>query len=188
MKFNQAFEKIKKEIVIDTSKLTQPFAVQINMVNKDCGGAFYVEFKSGNLSIEPYDYNDRDAMLTLMMGDIAKLAEKKLDPGKAVENGKISYEGSAELLMMLYGALSKKPSEPKKAAPKRTPKTAPEKSAEPKTADTEKNKKEEKAISKPAAAVKKETAAPKKAEPKLKETAAAKPAEKAVAKNTKKSK
>ena len=140
MTFLQAFEKIKARLAdVDETKLSDDFAIQVNLTNKDCGGIFYIEYKNGVLSVEPYDYHDRTAMVSLMAGDLTKMADRKMDPIKAVESGKIQIEGNAGHLLMFIEAV--KPAE-KKAAPKKAagaqkteaPKTPEKKAAAKKTA------------------------------------------------------
>ena len=74
MNYINAFEKIKEKLnSADTKKFTRDFAIQVNLVNKDCAGAFYVANLGGVFSVEPYDYKDNSAMITLMMGDFTKV-------------------------------------------------------------------------------------------------------------------
>ena len=61
MTFIKKFESIQKKIsAFNASKAEEKIAMQVNMVDEDCGGAFYIEIADGALKIEPYDYNDRD--------------------------------------------------------------------------------------------------------------------------------
>ena len=71
MTFIEKFEEIKKKIgTPDLSKLTESFAVQVNMTDADCGGAFYIAYIGGNLAIEPYDYHDHTAMIYAKSKDL----------------------------------------------------------------------------------------------------------------------
>ena len=80
MTYINAFEKIKEKLQKVTSEnFTRDFAIQVNLVNKDCAGAFYVANLNGVFSLEPYDYKDNSAMITLMMGDFTKLVEGRLN-------------------------------------------------------------------------------------------------------------
>ena len=55
MTYEQAFEKIKEKLKdADTSNLTGDFAVQIDLINKDCSGMFYIalcKFRRGSQSV-----------------------------------------------------------------------------------------------------------------------------------------
>lgn len=117
MNFIQAFNNIKELFDgVDTSVLEKDFAIQVNLVNKDCGGAFYIAYKDGVFAVEPYDYHDRDALVTAMYGDFTRLMTGKLNPEKVLESGKIALEGdrgiAAELIKLIQ-----KPAPAKKAAP-----------------------------------------------------------------------
>lgn len=121
MDFVKRFEKIKEKFSkIDTSKLNSDFAIQVNMTDEDCGGAFYVANIGGEFSVEPYDYVDHTAMVTATAGDFEKLIGRRIGFDTAVKNGKIVIDGNADdVLAMteLFPKPAKKPAA-KKAAPK----------------------------------------------------------------------
>lgn len=123
MDFFKAFDNIKEKLSkADTSKLSGNFAIQVNMKNKDCGGTYYIKFWDGVLEVEPYDYQDRTAMITAMAGDITKIAEGKLNPVTALESGRIEVEGDLTVAAQLAGIVpsvpAKKPAAKKPAAKK----------------------------------------------------------------------
>lgn len=105
MKFTQAFEKIKEKIQdVDTADITD-FAIQITLTNKDCGGIFYLQIKDGKLFIEPYDYHDNNAAVSIMYGDLNKLLEGRLDPVKATEKGTLQITGDAVGALAIFSKL-----------------------------------------------------------------------------------
>lgn len=67
-------------------------AVQINIEGEE-NGVFYVEVKDGRISVEPYEYYDRQCAITISDGDFSKLTRGKLDPAKAYDEGKLRVEG-----------------------------------------------------------------------------------------------
>ncbi len=67
-------------------------AVQVNITGKD-SGVFYVEVKDGKISVEPYEYNDRQCAITISMADFNKLLDGKLDPVLAFTTGKLKVDG-----------------------------------------------------------------------------------------------
>ena len=67
-------------------------AVQINITGKD-SGVFYVEVKDGKISVEPYEYYDRQCAITMSMTDFNKLLDGKLDPVLAFTTGKLKIDG-----------------------------------------------------------------------------------------------
>ena len=117
MTYLEKFEEIKAAIgTPDVSGLTENFAVQINMTDADCGGAFYIAYRDGALAVEPYDYYDHTAMISATAEDLIGVISGKLDPVKAVLGGRISVEGNLEHIKAI--AALKKPA--KKPAAKRT--------------------------------------------------------------------
>lgn len=67
-------------------------AVQVNVTGEN-GGVFYVEVKDGHINIEPYEYYDRNCMITLGMDELTGLMKGELDPGKAYDEGILKAEG-----------------------------------------------------------------------------------------------
>lgn len=130
MTFIKKFESIQKKIsAFDASSAKEKIAMQVNMVDEDCGGAFYIEIADGVLKVEPYDYNDRTVMLTLKAADFVALADKKATLEELVALGNITVEGNYEHAKAVF--------ELKKPAAKRTRK-APAKKEKPQPS-TEKN-------------------------------------------------
>ena len=67
-------------------------AVQINLTDQD-PGVFYVEVKDHKISVEPYDYHDRNCAVTMSLTDFNKLLDGKLDPVLAFGTGKLKVDG-----------------------------------------------------------------------------------------------
>ncbi len=136
MTYEQAFAKIKESLKnADTSKLTGDFAIQVDLINKDCNGAFYIAYFDGELAVEPYDYVDNYARLSIMMGDFTKLVEGKLNVEKAIASEKIYVSGDVSKVVELGTLVKKAPAKKapaKKAEPKKAEAKAPAKKAEPK--------------------------------------------------------
>ncbi len=146
MTYINAFEKIKEKLKDVTSdKFTSDFAIQVNLTNKDCAGAFYIANLNGEFAVEPYDYRDNSAMITLMMGDFTKLIEGKQAIDKAIENGKMEVVGDVGAVAQLFGVVApvkkvaeKKVTEKKAVAKKEAVKKAPVKKAPVKKAEPKK--------------------------------------------------
>ena len=116
MTFIKKFESIQKKIsAFDASKAEEKIAMQVNMVDEDCGGAFYIEIADGALKIEPYDYNDRTVMITLKAADMVALTDKKASLEELVASGDVTVEGNFDHAKAVF--------ELKKPAAKRTRKT-----------------------------------------------------------------
>lgn len=125
MTFEKKFETLKKSFVkADLEKLTESFALQVNMTDEDCGGTFYVAYVDGTLAVEPYDYKDNTAVVTGASADVAKLAKGTV--AVAVEGNAAQVEMFAASFVKL---VAKKPAA-KKAAPAKKPAAKVEKKAE----------------------------------------------------------
>jgi len=97
MDFIKRFEKIKEKFnSADTSGLTTDFAIQVNMTDEDCGGAFYIANIDGVFSVEPYDYIDNTAMVTASAAEFEKLIGRRIGFEKAVNSGKVVIDGNTE--------------------------------------------------------------------------------------------
>lgn len=108
MTFELVFKEIKKALAkADPSVINGKLAIQVNLTGLG-GGTFYIEVLDGKLSVEPYDYHDRDAALTISVMDFKKLADKKLDPVQAFNEGKLQVDGSIEKALDLMKMLDTK--------------------------------------------------------------------------------
>ena len=120
MTFMEKFESIKKKAVkFDTTSLPHDFAMQVNLTDEDCGGTFYVANIDGIFAVEPYDYRDHTVMITLSSKVLMDLISGKLKAEKALEDGKLQFEGNADhALAFVAVATAKKPAAKKPAAKK----------------------------------------------------------------------
>lgn len=101
MTYADFFAQIKgKFMEADVSSITDHLAYQFN-IEGEAGGIFYVEVKDGKLSVEPYEYFDRDAMFTAKAETFMKIASGKLDPVLAVTLQKLKVEGNIEKALRL---------------------------------------------------------------------------------------
>lgn len=145
MTFIEKFEQIKKKFgKLDTSKLTENFAIQVNLTDEDCGGAFFVANFDGEVAIEPYDYYDNTAMVNVRAKDLIDAISGKLDVVGAMMNGTIEVFGNVEhfsQMLTLKKPVAKRTT--KKAAEEKTEKTAAKKAPAKKTATKKTTKKTE---------------------------------------------
>ena len=96
----------------DASKVSEHVAFQCNITGEG-EGAFYVEIKDGKINVEPYEYHDRDILVTANADTIIGLANGKIDPVKAFLIGKLKAEGDLGKASFLK-QLSDKPAKKKK--------------------------------------------------------------------------
>lgn len=65
----------------------------LNNITGEGAGAFYLEIDNGEVKVEPYEYYDRDVLITSSTDNIIKIMNGKLDPVLAFTIGKIKVEG-----------------------------------------------------------------------------------------------
>lgn len=95
---------------VDASHVTEHVAFQFNVTGEG-EGAFYVEIKEGKVYVEPYEYHDRDILVTANADTVIGLANGKIDPVKAYLIGKLKAEGDlgkAAFLKQISGRTSEK--------------------------------------------------------------------------------
>ncbi len=130
MTYEDAFKKIKEKFKgVKTDSFDEFFAIQVTLTDDDCGGIFYIEYKDGKLSVQPYDYIDRTTAIAAPRAELMKVINGTAIAQNAIEKGKIEIGGNTDCFIKLADALkaaNKKPSA-KKATVK---KSAPVKKAE----------------------------------------------------------
>ena len=94
MTFDELLEKVRGMASKVDASDKDFLAVQINITGNE-GGVFYVEVKDHRISVEPYEYNDRNCAITMNMTNFNKLLDGKLDPVLAFTTGKLKVDGDA---------------------------------------------------------------------------------------------
>ncbi|MCL2013973.1 MAG: SCP2 sterol-binding domain-containing protein [Oscillospiraceae bacterium] len=84
----------EKTAAFDGASYKGFLALQITL--KDLNEVFYIEIKGGKLSIEPYEYNDRQANMIISSKDFVKLINGKLNSVIAFTTGKLKIEGDIQ--------------------------------------------------------------------------------------------
>ena len=92
MKFEELVTKVRVIAEKVDASDKDFLAVQVNITGKS-GGVFYVEVKDHKISVEPYEYNDRNCAITISLTDFNKLLDGKLDPVLAFGTGKLKVDG-----------------------------------------------------------------------------------------------
>ena len=99
MTYEEIVEKVRERLTgVDTSQVNGLLAIQVNITGEG-EGAFYVEVKDGILSVEPYEYYDRQAKITMKSKNFLALMDGKLDPVAAFTLGKLKIDGSIEKVL-----------------------------------------------------------------------------------------
>ena len=120
MDFYKNFEKVQKAFLkVNKDTLTEDFAIQINLIDEEGNGAFYIARQGGVCTIEPYDYKDHTAMIDIKTADMVKLVQGKLDVASALEKGIVKVEGNFEHAKLLATLLPEKKASAKKTTTKK---------------------------------------------------------------------
>lgn len=145
MTYEKIFSDIQKNFKkAKLSDFTREFAFQFNITGEG-EGIFYAAYKNGVLSIEPYDYKDRDVIFTADGKTLTAIAAGKLEPIYAINDGKLSVDGNEELAKELMLLINHEKKTETKTAAKSAPskkETKPEVKTEVKTEVKEEKPKE----------------------------------------------
>lgn len=100
MTYEQVVAKVKDKFAnADASSIDGVKAIQINLEGKNVNGIFYIEVKDHNVNVEPYDYYDRNAIVTVNPTNLLKILDGKLDAVEAYTKGKVTVEGDLGAVM-----------------------------------------------------------------------------------------
>ena len=100
MTYEQVVSKVKaKYSDIDASSIEGTQAIQINLSGKNAEGIFYIEVKDGKVNVEPYDYHDKCAEVTVNPTNLFKILDGKLNPVIAYTTGKVSIYGDVDTVL-----------------------------------------------------------------------------------------
>lgn len=142
MDFYKNFEKVQKAFLkVNKDSLTEDFAIQINLIDEEGNGAFYIARQGGVCAIEPYDYKDHTAMIDIKTADMVKLIQGKLDVVSALEKGAVKVEGNFEHAKMIASLLPEKKTTKKATTKKATTKKTATKIEKDVVEDVKKDKK-----------------------------------------------
>ena len=91
----------------DAGKIPGHVAFQFN-IEGEAAGAFYLEISDGKVSVQPYEYYDRDVLVTCTAETLLKIMDGKLDPIMAFTTKKIRVEGDLGKAVLLKEVVKKK--------------------------------------------------------------------------------
>lgn len=118
MTFQEMFDAAKAGFAnADVSGLNGHVAIQIEVTEDGCG-TFYAEVADGVLNVQPYDYRDNTAAVTLPHSTLFALLRRELALTDAVAQKKAFVQGCMESAAKLFAAVPvpKKAEAPKKEA------------------------------------------------------------------------
>ena len=102
----------------DASEVKEHIAIQFN-IKGEGEGAFYLEIGDGKVNIQPYEYYDRDVLVTAQAKDLLDIFAGKMDFVDAFNNGVIGAEGNLIKALGLKDVLEKYNNAPKKSFAKK---------------------------------------------------------------------
>ena len=107
MTYEEIFKQVKEMFATaDVSMVNENVAFQFNITGEG-EGAFYCAVIDGKISIEPYEYYDRDAIFWCDAELLINLAKGNVDPIIAYTTGKLRIDGSLEKAILLQSFLGK---------------------------------------------------------------------------------
>ena len=117
MTYEELVQKIK-DIAdeSDASTIQDHVAFQFN-IEGEAAGAFYLDIKDGEADVQPYEYYDRDVLITCTAETLIQIMDGKLDPVLAYTLHKIRVEGDLGKALLLKEVVGQKKAK-KKAAKK----------------------------------------------------------------------
>lgn len=96
MTYEQIVAKAKEIMAAKSAEgVKEHLAAEIHITGEG-EGAFYVEVSDGKINVEPYEYYDRDFILTATAENLIAVVEGKLDAVLAYTTGKIKIDGSVD--------------------------------------------------------------------------------------------
>ena len=100
MTYEQVVTKVRAKFAdANAKKIDGVVALQVNLEGKNTQGIFYIEVKDHQVNVEPYDYYDHNAIVTVNQTNLFKLLDGKLDPKVAYESGKVQVEGDINAVL-----------------------------------------------------------------------------------------
>ena len=118
MTYEELVQKIKDIAdASDASKIQDHVAFQFN-IEGEAEGAFYLDIKDGKADVQPYEYYDRDVLITSTADTLLEIMDGKLDPVMAFTTKKIGVEGDLGKALLLKEVAGQKKAKKKKAEKK----------------------------------------------------------------------
>ena len=121
----------------DVSQVKEHLAIQFNVIGEG-EGAFYVEVADGQMKVEPYDYVDRDVLVTATAAELFKVMQGEIGLVAAYTTGRIKAEGNLGKILQYKDLISpEKKKEEKKTVEKAVKAPAKKRAATTKKAEAE---------------------------------------------------
>ena len=100
----------------DAGNVKEHVAIQCN-IEGEAEGALYIEFSEGNIDVQPYEYYDRDVILTLSATNLLEIAAGKKDLLEAYHANEVSVWGDLDKVVEMKKVILPKKKEEKNVEP-----------------------------------------------------------------------
>lgn len=111
MTYQDIFYKVREGFENANAKeIFEHVAIQVNITGEG-SGCFYIEVADRYVSVEPYDYYDRDGLLTADGETLIAIAEGRLHVLDAWRQGRLQAEGNPDKLKKMAKIRFRKPEE-----------------------------------------------------------------------------
>lgn len=118
MTYEELVQKVKDIAeASDASKIQDHVAFQFN-IEGEAEGAFYLDIKDGKADVQPYEYYDRDVLITSTADTLLEIMDGKLDPVLAFTIHKIRVDGDLGKALLLKEVVGQKKVKKKKVEKK----------------------------------------------------------------------
>lgn len=102
MTYEELVERVRETYeYADARDIFEHIAVQVNVLG-EAAGAFYVEVANRQVCVEPYDYYDRDGLITVETNVVLQILDGSLKVEEAVRTGAMRYDGNQDKLKMMF--------------------------------------------------------------------------------------
>lgn len=111
MTYHELVNELKCEYEkYDAGHITEHLAIQFN-VTGEAEGALYLEIADGQIKIEPYEYYDRDILVTVSGENLLAVSKGSLKITDAVSTGILTAEGDLAKVLPLEEVICRKTEE-----------------------------------------------------------------------------
>ncbi len=99
MTYKEIVDKVREVFEYsDARNIFEHIAIQVNVTGEG-SGILYLEVADRQVTIEPYDYYDRDGIITIDSKILLDLCDKKYKFRYAYDHGLMSYQGNERKLL-----------------------------------------------------------------------------------------
>lgn len=108
MTYEEIVERVRDDYEnADARAIYEHVAIQFN-VEGEGSGIFYIEVSNRKVSVEPYDYYDKDALVVITSEALIAISDGKMTKEEAVEQGFIKIYGNMDKIKLMRKIVFKK--------------------------------------------------------------------------------